>query len=123
MALIGFLSFTTIICLVDRGYFMSSILIIVIAYLLWMWFDTYYVITEYSLVYKSALLKGSIKISSIHEIVKNKSQYSGVKVTLSNKGGLIIRYNSWDDIYIAPKNPELFISKLKEINPNIEVKG
>jgi len=71
------------------------------------------------LLYKSALLKGSIDINTIVEIVKNKKHFSGKKPSLSTKG-IIIKYNKWDDIYISPVDIDRFISVLKHINPGIK---
>lgn len=102
LALIGFLLGMFVISISGRVYVISPLLMLVIAYLIWTWFDTYYVIENNKLLYKSALLKGSINIDTIFEIVKNKTQCSGIKPSLSTKG-LIIKYNVWDDIYLSPK--------------------
>ncbi|WP_432712253.1 PH domain-containing protein [Pedobacter sp.] len=88
------------------------------SYLVWMWHDTYYLIDDNQLLYKSALLRGSIDISSIVEIEKNKKIYAGVKPSLSNKG-VVIKYNKWDDIFMSPIDIDHFISALKDVNPGI----
>jgi len=110
----------TIMSVVGKIYIMTLVLSLVGAYFLWMWFDTYYVIEDDKLLYKSAFLKGSINIDTITEIIKNKKMFSGVKAALSNKG-LVVKFNRWDDIYISPKEVDLFIKKIKEINTHILV--
>src|SRR5687768_10852274 len=73
--------------------------LIIEAIFLWIWFDTYYIIKEDQLFYKSAFIKGSIPIHAIHEIVKHKGLYSGsLKPALSMKG-LVVKYNRYDDMY------------------------
>jgi hypothetical protein len=114
------MSVLAIISLLDKAYITSLLLISVTAYFVWMWFDTYYVIQDNKLWYRSALLKGVIDIDTIVEIIKNKSSYSGVKPALSLKG-IVIKYNRWDEIYISPKNADQFINTLKTINQNIRV--
>jgi len=90
------------------------------AYLTWMWFDTYYIIEDSKLLYKSALLSGSICIDSIFEVTRSTYQYSGKKPSLAYHG-LVVKYNRWDDIYLSPKQLEQFTSALKVINPKITV--
>jgi hypothetical protein len=105
---------------VNGIYIITGILTVVTVYFIWMLFDTYYTLEDGALLYKCALIKGSIAIDTITEIVKGKTQYSGVKPALASKG-LIVKYNRWDDIYISPKDAGLFIDRLKEINPDIKV--
>ncbi|RKR84098.1 PH (Pleckstrin Homology) domain-containing protein [Mucilaginibacter gracilis] len=119
VALISFLIIMAIISFSDKAYIVTVILIATLSYLVWMWYDTYYMIDGDKLFYKSALLKGSINISTIVEIVKNKTQFSGIKPSLSTKG-IIIKYNKWDDIYISPIDIDRFIGALKNVNPSIK---
>jgi hypothetical protein len=89
--------------------------------LTWIWFDTYYIIKDEQLFYKSAFIKGSIPVSAIHEIKKHKGLYSGgLKPALSMKG-LVVKYNRYDDMYISPEKTDEFIAELQKINPNIKV--
>ena len=91
--------------------------------LIWTWFDTYYIINEEKLFYKSAFIKGSIPINAIHEIVKHKGLYSGgLKPALSLKG-LVVKYNRYDDMYISPEKADEFITELQKINPDIKITG
>jgi len=117
-ALISFLLVLSIITILEQAYVAFFILIAIMSYLVWMWYDTYYMINGNQLLYKSALLKGSIDIRSIVEIAKNAKIYAGVKPSLSNKG-VVITYNSWDDIFMSPKDIDRFINALKDVNPGI----
>ena len=120
IALIIFLIILTIISFWGKVYPAFFILIIALSYLVWMWFDTYYVIDGDQFLYRSALVKGSISINTIFEIVKNKTQCSGNKPALSTKG-IILKYNKWDDIFISPVDIDQFINALKNVNPNIKI--
>ncbi len=72
-------------------------------------------------MYRSGFLRGSISVSDIREIhVSNNMMISGAKPALA-KGGLVIRYNSFDEVYIAPQNNEEVINALLMINPDIQI--
>ncbi|WPV00738.1 PH domain-containing protein [Mucilaginibacter sp. cycad4] len=108
-----------VVSFLDKAYVGSCILVAVMIYLIWMWYDTYYSINGNQLFYKSALLNGTIEIDTIVEIVKTKNFFIGLKPSLSAKG-IIIKYKKYDDIYISPQNIDQFIRELKQINPAIK---
>lgn len=110
------------VSLLGNAYIVIPLLALVIAYLIWMWFDTYYTIANDKLFYRCALLKGSVNINTITEVVKNERLLSGVKPALS-LNGLIIKYNQWDEIYVSPKGDDEFIDALRRVNQNIMVTG
>jgi len=87
---------------------------------IWPYFDTRYQIDGQILKYKSAYIKGEIEISKIRIILKGKTMWVGIKPALAN-GGMIIKYNRFDDVYLAPVDSETFIKDLKTINPSIQV--
>ncbi|MHB8208579.1 PH domain-containing protein [Mucilaginibacter sp.] len=120
VAIIIFLIIMIIVSLWGKVYPAFFILILALSYLVWMWFDTYYMIEGYQFLYRSALVKGSININTIVEVVKNKVQTSGTKPALSTKG-ITIKYNKWDDIFISPVDIDQFISALKNVNPDIKI--
>lgn len=93
----------------------------IIAIFLWLWFDTYYVIKDEKLFYRSAFIRGSIAISAIREVDKTSRGFVGLKASIALKG-IVIRYNKWDELLISPLNANEFISRLKQINPAIAVK-
>lgn len=84
----------------------------------WAYFYTYYKIDNENLFYRSGFLSGEVNILSITEIAKGKTMWSGIKPALA-KNGLIIKYNKFDEIYIAPENSEDLICILTQINPRI----
>ncbi len=92
-----------------------------VAFLLWLWMDTWYRIEDGSLVYQSGPFRGRIAIASIREITKNKTLLVGFKPALGQKG-LIIRYNGWDEIYISPRDKEAFLAELLRKNGAIVLK-
>lgn len=109
-----------VVSFINKGYAMCVLITICISYFGWMWFDTWYQINGDELFYKSALLKGAIKIDAITEVVKNKTISSGIKPALSTKG-IAIKYNRWDEIYVSPVDVDLFIIALKNANADINV--
>lgn len=86
----------------------------------WIYFDTLYKIENNELIYRSGLLKGKIEILNIKEILKGKTMWSGIKPALATKG-LIIKYNKYDEIYVAPENNNEMISDLLKINSEIKI--
>ncbi len=108
------------ISFVDGVYVMALLLCVCILYLTWMWFDTWYQIIGDELFYRSALIKGSIKINTITEVVSDKTISSGIKPALSTKG-IAIKYNKWDELYVSPIDAEGFIAGLKQVKPEIRV--
>jgi hypothetical protein len=90
------------------------------AFLFWPYFDTRYQIEGKLLKYKSAYIRGEIEIASIKSIFKGKTMWVGIKPALAT-GGMIIRYNRFDDVYLAPLDNETLIIDLLTINPLIEV--
>lgn len=98
----------------------SSISMLTVGLVLWIWFNTYYKIAENTLFYRSGPIAGRIEIEKIREISPNKTMYAGLKPALASKG-LIIRYEKYNDIYISPAHPEAFINELLKVNPSIVV--
>lgn len=92
----------------------------VIFLLLWIYFDTSYLLTKEHLIYKSGPIRGKINIADIREVEANKTLYVGIKPALARKG-LIIKYNKHDEIYISPSTNERFIKKLLELNGEVKV--
>jgi hypothetical protein len=121
MAMSSFLLFLSFFCLVNEDYILFAVILAALFYLLWTIFDTHYVISDNKLHYKSALLKGSIEISSIVEITRNRTMFAGLRPATASKG-IIIRYNKWDDIYMSPIDADTFIQALMAANPAIKLR-
>lgn len=88
--------------------------------LLWVYFSTAYWIQDHHLHYRSAFIRGKISIIRIDEIQLNKTLWVGVKPALATKG-IIIKYNTHDEIYIAPIDNEALANELIAINPDIKI--
>ncbi len=89
-------------------------------FIFWPYFDTRYQIDGQILKYRSAYIKGEIEIGKIRSILKGKTRWVGVKPALAT-GGLIVKYNRYDDVYVAPEDSESLIRDLLAINPAIQV--
>jgi hypothetical protein len=90
--------------------------------LIWILLDTKYILKENKIFYNSGPFRGTIAIENIRKI----QRHSGIIVPVTfkpalNTKGLIIHYNSFDDIYISPKKEDLFLEELLKVNPNIEI--
>jgi Bacterial PH domain len=120
MVTIVFFAIMTILGFLGKAYPFFCLMIITLTYLIWMWYDTSYLIDGDKLFYRSAFLKGVIEIESIDEIIKNRKLFSGRSPSLSTKG-IIIKYNKYEGIYISPKNIDEFIGALKTVNPDFKI--
>ncbi len=103
-------------------YIFNVIMITIVLALVWILLDTKYLLKENKIFYNSGPFRGAIAIDSIKKI----ERHSGLIVPVTfkpalNTKGLIIHYNSFDDIYISPKQEESFLEEILKVNPNIEV--
>lgn len=96
-------------------------LMIPVVLILWIYFDTSYKVENKRLFYRSGFLRGAIEIRNIREIVKGKTQWVGLRKPALAIGGLIVKYNKFDEVYIAPQSNDNMISDLLEINPEIVI--
>jgi hypothetical protein len=95
---------------------------IVTGFMVWVIFDTRYVIKNDNLYYRSGPIRGRIDIKKITSLKK----FSGLNVPVMLKPaldtkGFIITYNKYDDVFISPKKSEQFIEELMKVNPNIKI--
>ena len=103
-------------------YIFNVITITIVLTLVWILLDTKYILKENKIFYNSGPFRGTIAIDAIKKI----ERHSGLIVPVTfrpalNTKGLIIHYNSFDDIYISPKQEDLFLEELLKVNPDIEV--
>jgi hypothetical protein len=103
-------------------FIFNTIIIGIISMLIWILLDTKYSIKEEILYFYSGPFRGKITINSIRKI----EHHSGLIVPVTykpalNTKGLIVYYNSYDDIYISPNQEAIFLEELLRINPNIVV--
>lgn len=102
-------------------FILSDLLLILILILLfWILESIKYELSDKYLFYQSGPIKGKIEIDRIREIIVGRSLWAGLKPALARKG-LIFKYNKYDEIYISPESNDLFVQKIKEINPGINI--
>ena len=124
--LIGFIILPIAIFFLDKNTFIDQPyilipLIVPLILILWIYFGTFYKIENNRLTYRSGFFKGEVEISTIKEIVKGKTMWSGSKPAMA-KNGLTITFNKYPRrIYIAPENNEELIADLLKLNPQIKI--
>ena len=98
------------------------LLLVVIGITAWIWLDTSYQLDDKKLFYKTGPFQGSLEINKIVKVTKNQTLAVGLKPALA-RNGLIVRFNKWDEVYIAPLEPEILLAELLNINREIEVEA
>lgn len=83
-------------------------------------YTTHYLVDENRFTYRSLFFSGVIEISNIKKLEVGKTLWVGLKPATA-MAGIIIHYNSFDEIYISPENNKDFVNTLLEINPSIQV--
>ena len=108
---------------VDGGHrlFLVCLAFCLLSLFTWIWFGTTYRLDEEHLTYRSGFSRGKIAVKDITEINPHVRAWVGNRPALSFRH-LRIRYNSYDDVFIAPKEEEAFIEDLWERNPEIVVR-
>ena len=105
----------------DKWNFITiNISLFVCGFLLWIYYGTYYVLTQTHLKYNCGPIKGKIEIKEIREIIKDKTLWVGLKPATARKG-LIIKYGKYDEIYISPETNDKFINHILELNDAIKI--
>lgn len=99
---------------------LTILLLSIIGIIIWTIKDTFYILTEKELKFKSGFLNGSIKTESIKELEVNKTMWVGIKPATA-KRGVIVKYNQFDQIYISPRDNEEFVKELLKIKPEIKI--
>lgn len=82
--------------------------------------NTTYEIKNGLIYYRSGIVRGSVAIDRIREIIKGKTMYAGLKPAAASKG-LIIKYDMYEEIYISPDTNDSFVEALLKIKSNIAV--
>lgn len=94
--------------------------IIPFAICLWVYLDTSYWFDDTNLYYRSGILRGKVAISTINEVSIGKTLWVGLKPALAGKG-LIIKFNRFDEVYIAPEDAPTLVETLTTHNPSIKI--
>ena len=118
------LSICPLICwfmfLLHSNIFLLLFALLFTLFFLWIWSGTYYQMDEDNFMYKSGPLKKKIPIKKIVKIKKNARSFYGMRPALTFKY-LQIRYNTYDDVFIAPEEETTFIADLINMNHNITI--
>ncbi|MBQ4913696.1 PH domain-containing protein [Maribacter sp. MMG018] len=101
-------------------YWTLPIVIGVCLALLWFYFGTYYELGKEGLTYRSGPIRGKIRLDRITEIVKGKTLWVGFRPATSRKG-LIVKYDTYNEIYISPLTNESFVKKILELKSDIKI--
>jgi len=99
-------------------YWVFPIILAVLGLLLWMFFGTNYELSKDGFIYRSGPINGKISIHRIHEIVKGKTTWIGLKPATA-RNGLLIKYDKYNEVYISPKSNEAFIKQILELKNDI----
>jgi len=97
-----------------------SITLLSLFILIWIWYGTSYKVENNILNVVLGPFKQNIPVRTIKKIKIGKTMWLGNKSGLS-KGGLILTYNQYDDIYITPNNVDKFCKALKSIHAEIVI--
>ncbi|MBW3466763.1 PH domain-containing protein [Arthrospiribacter ruber] len=95
-------------------------MLIVLAHLVHLYLTTSYALDSTKFYYRSGFINGEIPFREIKSLEPNINKWTGLKPALASKG-ILIRYNKFDEIYIAPKNNQEFINSILSLNPSIKV--
>ncbi|WP_435314204.1 PH domain-containing protein [Cellulophaga fucicola] len=125
IAIVALLFFILYLCLLENtkttdGVISIIITSLVLCLLLWIFFGTSYKLTSTTLSYKSGPIKGNVSIAEIHQIIKGKTLWVGLKPATASKG-LIIKYGKYSELYISPETNDGFIKEILKHNSSIEI--
>jgi len=87
---------------------------------LWIYTDTRYSLIGDTFYYRSAFIRGTIKVSKIKKLEVGRTLWVGTRPALATRG-VIIHYNKYDSLYVAPVSNEELVQDLLVINPSIKV--
>jgi hypothetical protein len=93
---------------------------LIIGFLLWIRYDTYYILTSDYLYYRNGPIRGKIAIKNITKMKSHKGiMIQSLLKPALGYDGIYLYYNKFDDIYISPLEKEKFKKSLMRINANI----
>ncbi|EON75321.1 hypothetical protein ADIS_4234 [Lunatimonas lonarensis] len=98
----------------------SSFLLFPCAYLVFYILNTTYWIQDRTFFYRSGFMKGEVDVDSIKSIDVGITRWVGERAALATRG-ILIKYNRYDDLFVAPMNTEELVRDLLALNPGIHV--
>jgi len=93
------------------------VIALMLIFLICCYFITYQVTPKY-ISYRIAFFYEQIPLESIRSIEIGTTMWAGFKPAFA-RNGLIIRYNTYDEVYISPRKQNLFLKEIKKHGPNI----
>ncbi|WP_019038408.1 PH domain-containing protein [Psychroflexus tropicus] len=99
----------------------DSIVGVIWMFIIWIYIDTSYYISDEYLVYRSGPIYGKISLKTIKKIIVDKTAWSGSKKVGLARHGLLIEYGLEKELYISPKTNTTFVDYIKTKNPNIKI--
>lgn len=99
------------------------IILSIVAFIAWILLYTKYTVNDHFILCYSGPLFCKIDINNVKKIEVNNDfiKPTLLKLSLSHEG-FVIYYNTFDTIFISPKDKELFVKTLLEANPTIIIK-
>lgn len=97
-----------------------SLSVLLGGFLGWVWFVTFYTISEERLHFRQGPFFGSFPVAKIRKIETTRYLAVGMRPAL-DFNGLLVHYNKYDRIYISPVQQKEFLDTLLMLNPAIEV--
>ena len=91
----------------------SSVLTLILAYLIYLYYTTSYLLHHDYIRCSSGWIVKKITYQAIKKIEKNKGLYIGWKLSLA-LDGLIIYYHDGNELFISPENIDQFIESLEQ---------
>lgn len=115
------LSTISILLYLDGAPWYALLLVFALfAFILQLFVNTYYIIEEDVLKIRSGFLyKLNVDIHQIKKIEETNSPLSSPAASFDR---IEIIYNKFDSVIISPKEKQLFIQDILQINPTIEIK-
>jgi amino acid transporter len=106
----------------SHDYWGLLIPLLVVGLLLWFFFGTNYELNNDEFIYRNGPISGKINIKRIVEVEKGKTLWVGYRPATA-RGGLIVKYDRFNEIYISPETNEIFIDCLLKIKSDVKVIG
>ncbi|MFD0797785.1 PH domain-containing protein [Maribacter chungangensis] len=91
---------------------------LVIGLVLWLYFGTCYELNQNEFIYWYGPFSGKVSIHKIREVVKGKTVYVGFRPATA-RNGLIIKYDTYGELYISPETNDSFIKRLLELKSDV----
>ena len=104
---------------VTSMFIVLAVMLVSLALVAWLWFDTKYIITEDQLKINAGPIKYTpVPISKVTTVKKTKTWLSSPACSFDR---IEINYNKYDSIVISPVKLKEFLAALNVINPSIKV--